>query len=88
MTRRIVLDQITTGGTGVNSLPVPASMLMATFPSRSELALNLSQEGGVVTFMGYVAPVNPLDISNSNTAGAVDPTNPRQGPTTIALRHR
>jgi hypothetical protein len=26
--------------------------------------------------MGYVAPVNTLDVSNSNTPGAVDPTNP------------
>jgi hypothetical protein len=29
-----------------------------------------------VTFDGYVAPVNALDLSNSNTPGAVDPTNP------------
>ena len=63
MTSRIFLDQITTAGTGVNSRPVPASMVVTTFPSKSELALNLSKEGGVVTFMGYVAPVNPLDIS-------------------------
>ncbi|MBV8157226.1 MAG: hypothetical protein JO278_06195, partial [Dyella sp.] len=27
-------------------------------------------------FMGYVAPVNAIDVSNSNTPGAVDPTNP------------
>jgi hypothetical protein len=26
--------------------------------------------------MGYVAPINALDVSNSNTPGAVDPTNP------------
>ena len=26
--------------------------------------------------MGYVAPVNTLDVSNSNTPGVIDPTNP------------
>jgi hypothetical protein len=26
--------------------------------------------------MGYIAPIDALDVSNSNTAGAVDPTNP------------
>ncbi len=29
-----------------------------------------------MTFMGYVAPINTLDVSNSNTPGHVDPTNP------------
>jgi hypothetical protein len=40
------------------------------------MALNLSTNGDVVTFMGYVAPAGALDVSNSNTPGAVDPTNP------------
>jgi hypothetical protein len=26
--------------------------------------------------MGYVAPINTIDVSNSNTPGAIDPTNP------------
>src|SRR5260370_1483445 len=26
--------------------------------------------------MGYVAPIDAIDVSNSNTPGAVDPTNP------------
>src|SRR6202035_3191441 len=47
-----------------------------SFPSKSELALNLSTDGKVLTFMGYVAPVGKLDVSNSNTALAIDPTNP------------
>src|ERR1700736_1113594 len=29
--------------------------------------------------MGYVAPINALDVSNSNTPGVVDPTNPVPG---------
>jgi len=38
--------------------------------------LNLSTDGRYITFMGYVAPINQVDVSNSNTAGAVDPTDP------------
>ena len=40
------------------------------------MALHLSTDGSRLTFMGYVAPVNTIDASNSNTPGAVDPTNP------------
>ena len=49
---------------------------MTSFSSKSELALNLSNDGRFITFMGYVAPVNTLDVSNSNTPGAVDSSNP------------
>jgi hypothetical protein len=50
--------------------------LVTSFNSKSELALNLSTDHRYVTFLGYVAPVDTLDASNSNTPGAVDPTNP------------
>jgi hypothetical protein len=40
------------------------------------MALNLSNDGKYVTFSGYVSPIDALDVSNSNTPGAVDPTNP------------
>ena len=40
------------------------------------MALNLSTSGQYLTFIDYVAPVNTIDASNSNTPGAVDPTNP------------
>jgi hypothetical protein len=53
--------------------------VVSSFPSKSEIALNLSTDGRVVTFMGYLAPVNALDISNSNTPAVVDPTNPVPG---------
>ena len=50
--------------------------MVTSFSSKSELALHLSTDGKKLTFMGYVAPVNALDISNSNTPLAIDPTNP------------
>jgi hypothetical protein len=40
------------------------------------MALNLSSDGSSVSFMGYKAPLNQLDVSNSNTATAFDSTNP------------
>lgn len=84
ITSRIFLDQITPGGQFAGSLEVPNSLqhgfghdqLVTSFSSKSELALHLSTDGKYLTFMGYVAPVNALDASNSNTPGAVDPTNP------------
>jgi hypothetical protein len=79
VTSPIFLDQITAEGTRINTLPVPTNMLVTSFSSKSELSLQLSPDGTVVTFMGYVAPVNTLDVSNSNTPGVVDPTNPVGG---------
>ncbi len=76
ITSPIFLDQITTEGTHINTLPVPTSMVVTSFSSKSEIALNLSPAGDMLTFMGYIAPVNAIDISNSNTPGVVDPTNP------------
>jgi len=84
ITARAFLDQITPGGRLVNTLEVPNSMhpghggdqMVTSFSSKSEMALNLSTDGKYLTFMGYVAPVNAIDVSNSNTPGAVDPTNP------------
>jgi len=50
--------------------------LTTSFSSKSELTLNLSQDGTAVTFMGYNATSNLLDQSNANGPGLVDPTNP------------
>jgi hypothetical protein len=50
--------------------------MVTSFSSKSELALNLSTDGSLLTFMGYLAPIGAIDVSNSNTPGAVDPTNP------------
>jgi len=50
--------------------------MVTSFSSKSELAMNLSTDGKYVTFMGYDAPVDTTDVSNSSTPGAPDPTNP------------
>jgi hypothetical protein len=86
LTSKIFLDQITRSGEFVNTLEVPNSadpgitgtsdQLVTSFSSKSELALNRSTDGKYVTFMGYVAPIDTLDVSNSNTPGIVDATNP------------
>jgi uncharacterized protein (TIGR03437 family) len=79
ITSPIFLDQLTPAGTLVNTLPVPSGLLVTSFSSKSEIAVNLSTDGTAITFMGYVAPVNTIDVSNSNTPGAYDPTNPAGG---------
>ena len=86
ITSPIFLDQITPGGVLINTLEVPNSLqngvpptkdqMVTSFSSKSEVALNLSTGGDYLTFMGYHAPVNAIDVSNANTPAAVDPTNP------------
>jgi hypothetical protein len=86
ITSKLFLDQITTGGLLINSLEIPNSsqkgvpptkdQMVTSFSSKSEAALNLSTDGSYLTFMGYLAPIDALDVSNSNTPGVVDPTNP------------
>ncbi len=86
ITSRIFLDQLTPDGRFIDSLEVPNSLdrginsksdqLVTSFSSKSEIALHLSTDHRALTFMGYVAPVNTLDVSNSNTPLAIDPTNP------------
>jgi hypothetical protein len=61
----------------VNTLNVTDQTgIVTSFSSKSELALNLSLTRSALTFMGYKAPINTLDVSNSNTPNHVDPTNP------------
>ncbi len=84
ITSKIFLDQMYPFGFLINSLEVPnsavtkptADQMVTSFSSKSELALNLSTDGQILTFSGYVAPIDMLDASNANTPGAVDPTNP------------
>ena len=86
ITSKIYLDQITVFGFPINTIEVPnnqqrgikdsSGRLVTSFSSKSELALHLSTDRRYLTFMGYIAPVNALDVSNSNTPAAVDPTNP------------
>jgi hypothetical protein len=92
ITSKIFLDQLTPIGSPVHALSLVTSLevpnssqpgvtprkdqLVTSFPSKSELALNLSTDGHSLTFLGYVAPINALDVSNANTPAIVDPTNP------------
>jgi hypothetical protein len=89
ITSKIFLDQSTTSGAFLNSLQVPNSsqdgvpptkdQMVTSFSSKSELALNLSTDGNFLTFMGYLAPIDAIDVSNSNTPAVNDPTNPVGG---------
>jgi hypothetical protein len=82
VTSPIFLDQMTSDGRVLGSLPIDSTRIVTSFSSKSELALNLSDDGRSITFAGYVGGPgfvtgpNQLDVSNSNTPGVVDPTNP------------
>jgi hypothetical protein len=86
ITSMILLDQIKPNGTLLNTIEVPNStqsgvtrtsnQLVTSFSSKSELALHLSTDGQYLSFMGYVAPVAAVDVSNANTYYAQDRTNP------------
>lgn len=79
ITSPIFLDQITTGGTLINTLALPtggANEIVTSFTSKSELSLHLSVDGNYITFGGYATTQNVLDVSNGNTPGIIDPTNP------------
>ncbi len=79
VTSPIFLYQLTPSGSQVSQTEVPTKELVTSFSSKSEEALNLSTSGRKVTFMDYVAPVAALDVSNANTPGVIDPTNPVPG---------
>ena len=76
VTSRIFLDELTPSGVPLATITVPPGRLVTSFSSKSELALNLSPDGSTLSFMGYVAKPADLDVSNSNTPGVIDPTNP------------
>lgn len=82
VTSPVFLDNITTEGRLLGTLDVPTNLVVTSFSSKSELALNRSSDGKSLTFMAYhggsgfqTAP-NLLDVSSSNTPGLIDPTNP------------
>jgi hypothetical protein len=82
VTSQVFLDDVKTNGELIGTLPVPADLIVTSFSSKSELAINRSTDGKSITFMGYrggpgfPTAVNQLDVSNSNTPGVIDPTNP------------
>jgi hypothetical protein len=79
VTARLFLREITPWGHTQDVIPVPTSELNTSFSSKSEGALNLSTDGRYVTFIDYVAPKDTVDVSNANTPGEIDPTNPVPG---------
>jgi hypothetical protein len=89
VTAPIFLDEIFPNGIFVQSVEVPNSdehrvktgsdQMVTSFSSKSEVALNLSLDRTSVSFMGYLSAANAIDVSNSNTPGVVDPTNPVPG---------
>jgi hypothetical protein len=82
VTSPIFLDNLKTNGEQLGTLAVPSDQIVTSFSSKSELALNRSSDGKSITFVGYhggpgfITAPNQLDVSNSNTPGVVDPTNP------------
>jgi hypothetical protein len=81
ITSPIFLDNLTTSGEKISTLPIPSNQIVTSFSSKSELALHLSTDGKSVTFVGYragsgfVTAPNIFDVSNGNTPGLIDPTN-------------
>jgi hypothetical protein len=79
---QIMLDNITTDGKQLSTFAVPADLLVTSFSSKSEMALHLSSDGKSLAFSGYrggpgfPTGINLIDVSNSNTPGIIDPTNP------------
>ena len=76
ITSPIIIDQLTRAGTLVSTQTING--ITTSFPSKSELGLSLSADRTSVTFMGYNAAANTLDVSNANTPGHPDSTNPVQ----------
>jgi hypothetical protein len=79
VTSRIFLSEMTPNGFPLGTITVPPGRLVTSFSSKSELALNLSPDGSTLSFMGYVTKPATVDVSNSNTPGVIDPTNPVPG---------
>jgi len=77
VTSPIFIDEINPSSAAVlTTIAIPPTTLTTSFSSKSELAVNLSLDRQYLTLMGYVANQNTLDVSNSNTPGVYDPTNP------------
>jgi hypothetical protein len=76
VTTPIYLGQITPTGKTVSTTDLTAlTGITTSFPSKSEMALNLSTNRNALTFLGYNSGVGALDVSNSNTPNHIDPSN-------------
>ncbi len=72
----IDLWDVSLGGRPLGAVQVPASQMVTSFESKSELAVNVATNGQSLSFSGYGAPNGSVDASNSNTPGVFDFTNP------------
>jgi hypothetical protein len=87
ITSPIFLDNLNLDGHLLGSLAVPSDLIVTSFSSKSELAINRSVDGKSLTFMAYhggpgcgggpVSPTAPnlIDVSASSTPAICDPTN-------------
>ncbi|MBC9880693.1 PEP-CTERM sorting domain-containing protein [Bradyrhizobium sp. INPA01-394B] len=80
VTSAITLQNLNaTTGAVQSTLNIDPSVVSTSFPSKSELGLNITNtsSGLVATFMGYAGGgVGKLDVSNSDTTAFKDTTNP------------
>ncbi len=74
-------NQITATSTPTLNVTAPTGVA-TSFPSKSELAINITPDGQTLTLGGYNAPITSLDRSNANTPGVVDTTNSDTAPVT------
>jgi hypothetical protein len=72
----LLLDSLELPNSSQRDIGGTSDQLVTSFSSKSELALNLSTDGQYLTLSGFVAPVDQIDVSNSNTPGAIDITDP------------
>jgi MYXO-CTERM domain-containing protein len=79
VTSPITLEELTPSGQLVATFPIAGAV--TSFSSKSEMGIHLTSDQTGITFTGYNAPVNSIDVSNSNTPTVTDPTNP----VTVAL---
>ena len=80
VTSAIQLTDINPGtGAVLHQIAVPSDQVVTSFPSKSEVALNVTSDGKHthIVFMAYAgAGVGALDVSNSDAVAGQDPTNP------------
>jgi hypothetical protein len=74
----VSLIDVDSAGNQLLQIKVPTDQVTTSFSSKSEGAINFSTDGQDLSFLGYNAPLNALDASNSNTPSVPDSTNPDQ----------
>jgi hypothetical protein len=86
VTSPIFIDRMTRTGGLVSTFSLTQEIfsqlgmnVTTSFPSKSEIGLHVTPDGTGIAFMAYGAAANALDVSNANTPGHVDITNPVNG---------